>query len=157
MDDIVRDLAAQDKQKKDNHGKQNFISLIISDFKQGFIVIAFAFAIVIGVYFTYQAVKEPPLIVGQGLAFDRITIERDGDIITANGSIVNAMSDKRGVPNIMVTQIMAGDVKGDSFILEPDKHILDGGEMLTFSIKVENIDPSVQNFTFGFDMANDTN
>ncbi len=152
MDDIVREGAKKEEPQKGAGDNSRFLTVILSDFKQGALVIITAFIVVVAVYFAFQKMMGSPLLVGQGLAFDEVIIERDGNSITASGTIVNAMSDQRGVPNIIVTQMMADNIAGDSMIIEPEKEVLESGETLTFSITIDDVDPSVPNIKFGFDI-----
>ena len=135
---------------------KNGIKSVLSDIIEGYKVIA-AFAIlIIAGYFAYQAIN-PPLIVGQGLAFDNIIITREGQTIDLKGDIVNRMDTQRGVPSIQIIQYLANDVAGDKLIIAPSKDILQSGEAIEFNATMDNVGSEIINVKVAFFMgtAND--
>ena len=97
----------------------------------------------------------PSLIIGQGLAFDNITIERDGTALKINGNIVNAMDADRGVPSVKITRILGDDIEGDATIISPDKNMLSSGEILPISATLDDVEKEVLNIKLSFNLVQD--
>ena len=146
-EDIIRGSRPQSKHKNESQG--GIFEKIKGDFANGRIVIVVTTAIIVGLFFIYGAMQTP-LIMAQGLAFDQITITRTDNVAIVTGNIVNAMNDKRGVPSIKITQIMAGDVEGDVILLAPEKSVLASGEIMNFTATIDDISASVQNLRVTF-------
>lgn len=128
---------------------QSFLDKIKNDFATGYKVIGgMCFLVVLSFFVYYMAT--PPLIVGQGLAFDNIVIERQDDSIIMTGNIVNAMDSARGVPSIQITKILFNDVEGDAIILAPEKNILQSGETLQLHAMIDGAGADVTNLKVTF-------
>lgn len=137
--------STDDKKSKNSKG-------FLTDFTEGYkIITAFAALVVIG-YFAFQFMN-PPIIMGQGLAFDNVTIYREGKSIKLTGDIVNAMDMPRGVPSIQITQYLADDVSGDKLIIKPDKDILNSGEAIEFKAIMDDIAPEIVDVKVSFFMG----
>jgi predicted Zn finger-like uncharacterized protein len=143
---------AQPSESKND--KTSFFNRIKQDFQQGYVLIGGVFALVLIAFFTYKFLT-PSIVIGQGLAFDNITIERDGTTLTLNGEIVNAMDSDRGVPSIKITRVLANDIEGDATIISPDKDVLHSGEMLPINASLDGVGPEVLNVKLGFNLAQD--
>ncbi len=148
-EDIIRDNAP-----KANKPRGTMVETLKNDFSNGRAVIIATTVIIIGLFFIYNAMK-PSLIIGQGLAFDQITITRADEATVITGNIVNAMNDERGVPSIKITQVMAEGVEGDSILIAPEKSILASGEILNFTTTIEGLSSSVQNLRVTFQRVQD--
>ena len=148
VDDIVRDDHVQKPQKTKKESNAVFATLK-NDFTKGSTVVGIGFILVLAVYFLYQFLT-PSMVMGQGVAFDQVTIEREGDDLIVSGHIVNAMNDVRGVPLIQLTQILKGDLEGDTKIVSPPVATLQSGEMAEFSYSLDNIGPEVVNMRVTF-------
>ncbi len=127
----------------------SLIGKIKRDFTQGYAIIGGAFIVVLIGFFIYQFMT-PRLVMGEGLAFDNIMIERDGSNLLIIGAIVNAMDSDRGIPSIEITKLMMGGIKGDSVIVKPEKSILQSGETLPLSIELSDVGTEVLNVSIGF-------
>ena len=119
------------------------------DFTNGYKVIAGVCCIVILGFFAYRMMMTP-LVMGQGLAFDNVSIDRQGDELIVTGDIVNAMDGDRGVPSIQITKILANDIAGDTIIIAPAKEILSSGESISLSATIENVGNVVRNLKVTF-------
>jgi hypothetical protein len=99
------------------------------------------------------AMMSKSIIMGHGLSFDNIAIEREGDSIMILGDIVNNMNDPRGVPSIVITEILNDDIHGNVVIKTIDHDVLDGGESVPFEFTLNAVDIHIQNLNVTF---NDT-
>ena len=152
-DDISQENVQQ--QKDDAGDNKSFLKKIKQDFTEGYVVIgATAFAIIL-VFLGYGMMQSPPLIMGQGLAFDNVSVDRDGHDLTVNATIVNAMDSDRGIPSIKVTKILAHDIEGDTHIIKPEKEKLHSGESIPVSIMLKDVGSEVLNLTLAFNLAQD--
>lgn len=129
--------------------KELLLDKIKSDFTNGYKVIAGVFFIIIIGFFIYRALT-PPLVMGQGLAFDNVAIERKEDQLIVTGEIVNAMDSDRGVPLIQITKILMNDIQGDTVIIAPEKEILHSGETMALSATIDNAGVEVKNLKVTF-------
>lgn len=105
---------------------------------------------VLFMFFGYQMFK-PTLIMGEGLAFNDIAVERTEEGLILSGEIVNTMRDRRGVPSVKVTALMAEDIKGDVMLIAPDKDILEGGEVLEMRAVLHHISEEAQKLDITFE------
>jgi hypothetical protein len=92
-----------------------------------------------------------PLVMGQGLAFHNVEIKRDHGDMTLIGEIVNTMNEKRGVPTLQITQLLEDDLLGNTSLIKPEKEILEAGETLQITLKVQHVGKEVQNLKIGFE------
>ncbi len=142
-----------DKQKqtaKVKSDKGAFMSVLKNDFKTGRILIASGFAVAICVYVVLRLLSHD-VIMGQGLAFDNIKLERENTHASLSGEIVNSMNDARGVPTLKVTELLQDNVVGNISLHAPSKDVLDAGETLKFDIFIDHLDPHVLNLKIGFE------
>lgn len=93
----------------------------------------------------------PELVVGYGLVFHDVQIERDGDGLAIYGEIVNTMNDERGVPPVRMTMIHSG-VNGDSVLFTPDRDIIAGGASIPIAYTIPDIETDVTDLKISFDM-----
>ena len=129
--------------------KTSFLSKVKNDFKTGFKVIIATCATILFLFFIYQFLT-PPVVYGEGLAFNKMTVTREEGGVRLTGEVVNSFNEKRGVPIIEITAILAEGIEGDSVLVTPDKTVLDGGETLPMSAMLENIGPEVRSLTITF-------
>lgn len=127
----------------------SFLGKIKNDFKRGYVLIVSTCVFVVVAYFIYHLLSAPA-VMGQGLAFDNISIAREGNVVIISGSIVNAMNEERGVPNIEITQILNNDVRGDTIIHSSGKEVLQSGESIPLLISLDNIDETVKDLAITF-------
>ena len=133
----------------DDSSKQSFLDKIKQDFTQGYKIIGGVCALVLIAFFIYKFLT-PSLIIGQGLAFDNIAIERDGTTLNVTGEIVNAMDSDRGVPSIQITRILADNIEGDATLISPDKMVLHSGETLPIQASLDNIGADIKDLKITF-------
>lgn len=136
--------AAADKGRKDDAGKGGIIPFLVG------------MGLVFAVFFAYLLMT-PSIPVGEGLAFDDMTVERLGDeALQVSGSIVNTMNDKRQVPVIRLTYMGGAGQEGDSVLFNPDKAVLAAGEVLPVSFALEDIPADVSDIRVSFDIETPT-
>ena len=121
---------------------------------EGYKPFAAGLVVVLLAFFIVTQFMGSPLVIGQGLAFDKVTIERDGDDFQIHGTIVNSMNELRGVPKIQITTLFE-DIEGDRFLIAPEKTILKPNEEIHFSYDMKDSDPAVTDIKVGFAMAQD--
>jgi len=148
------DTISDQQNALNNDNETSYIEKIKNDFRQGYSVIGGVCSIVVIIFIAYK-VMMPSLIIGQGLAFDNITIERDGTALKINGNIVNAMDADRGVPSVKITRILGDDIEGDATIISPDKNMLSSGEILPISATLDDVEKEVLNIKLSFNLVQD--
>ena len=121
-----------------------------SSVSQGIKLAVAACVTVLFLYFAYAMLK-PSLVMGEGLAFNDITLQTEGDVLVLQGEIVNTVNEKRGVPSLKIISLMEGGVEGDVKLVAPEKDILESGEILPLSIELSDINPQVRNVTVTFE------
>jgi len=128
------------------------LDVLKQDFRQGWGVMAAIIGVMLGLYFAISLFQSD-MIMGQGLAFDRIAIERQesGELLLT-GQIVNVMNEARGVPMIKITQILQSGAQGDSRIIDPMVESLNGGEVLPMSLMLQGIGEDVRDIKLTFEM-----
>jgi predicted Zn finger-like uncharacterized protein len=132
---------------------RNILAILKHDLTEGKKVVLSSFATVLIVFLIIQLFSSSPLIIGQGLAFHNIIIEREQGILIISGEIVNSMDDVRGVPVIEITSLYE-DTEGDSFILTPSKQILESGEKIDFNYSLEAVDDYITDLRIRFKIPN---
>lgn len=111
-------------------------------------------AIVLALFFALTQFSGSAVVVGQGLAFHHVVIEREGSELAIRGEIVNSMNDVRGVPKIQLTTIFDG-VDGDSFLIVPAKDVLEPNEQIEFTYVLTEADAAITDIKVGFVTAQD--
>lgn len=131
---------------------QELSDIVKTESREGILPFLAGMAIVFAVFFAYILFdKEIP--VGQGLAFDNVTIERIGnEALEVKGAIFNTMDDKRKVPDIRMTYIGLEGVEGDSRLFRADKDILDAGETIPLSFILEDVPEDTANIRISFEV-----
>ena len=132
-----------------------FLSILKKDFVHGFKIITGTCAIILILFFAYQYFT-PQLIYGEGLAFNNMVVENINGEMVLSGEIVNTLNEERGVPSVLVKNLLAEGHVGDSFVIKPDKEILNSGEVLLLSAPLLNLDPEVQNISITFSGKSDS-
>lgn len=128
--------------------KKKLFAGFMSEFKAGKIAFLAGFVGVLLGYGAYVLMSHP-VVMGQGLAFHNVTIERNGEAVVVTGEIVNAMNADRGVPTINITTYYE-DAMGDSIHVAPEKEILHSGETMTFTRKIDHVASEVTDIKVGF-------
>ena len=141
--------ARTQRPESDETEKVSFLEKIKNDFVFGYKIIALTFLLVIAGFAIYKFIT-PTVIMGVGLAFDNITLERNGENLIMNGEIVNAMDGDRGVPPIQITKIFANDVMGDTIIISPERKILHSGETMLITANIDEAGNEVVNLSVTF-------
>jgi hypothetical protein len=123
--------------------------MLRKDVVEGKWFVLFGIVFVLAIFLTYRLMT-PALMMGEGLAFNHIEIKRQGDDIRLTGEIVNDRDEPRGVPSIRVVEKFSNDVEGDSILVAPSQDVLQSGEVMAFSITLEDVDQHVENITVTF-------
>lgn len=140
----------EDTSPRDSLSPPQTLVTLKKDFAEGKILIAIGFCVVIALFMGYRMMF-PPLIMGQGLAFDSVSVSREGHNMTVTGQIVNTMDGKRGVPSVKMVERLAHDLIGDSVVFSTGKDVLNAGEAVAFTYTLHDVIDGVQNLTVTFD------
>ncbi len=153
---FVRDLdKGTQKNKKQKNG--NLLKEIKEEIITGKIFIFAGFSCAIITFFIIHLMSSAPLIMGQGLAFHNVEINRDRDETTLIGEIVNTMNEKRGVPTLQITELLRDDLLGNVILVKPEKEILDADETLKIELKLSTIGHEVRNLKISFENSANPN
>lgn len=128
---------------------------IKQEFVTGYPSILLGLILVLAGYFLFLTFHKP-LIMGEGIVFEDVIIEREGKSLMINGRMTNTMAEKRGVPSIIVTSLIDGS-DGDRAMFKPPVETLDGGESTEFGVSIENYPTNISDIRIGFNQphAND--
>ena len=141
--DLLERIVPRDQDKEKAEGKR---ATAAYPFIIGFVIV------IVG-YMAMQMASSP-LVMGQGLAFNNIAIERGEDqSLVITGEVVNAMNEKRGVPPIKITGLSESGMAGDSFVFNPEKDILAPAEIMPLSLAIKNLPAEVVSLKVTFDLA----
>lgn len=150
-----QDFSTLPKTKADTddiRSEQDFAAIIKKESREGILPFFAGMAIVFLAFFTYVFLT-PDIPVGQGLAFDNMTVERLGDgTLGVSGAVLNTMDGKRKIPMIRMTYIGIEGVEGDSRLFQADKEILNAGESIPVSFVLDDAPTDVMDIRISFEL-----
>jgi predicted Zn finger-like uncharacterized protein len=106
------------------------------------------------VFFGYFLISmmHSPLVMGDGVIFSDVVIDRDDDGLSINGQLTNTIDNERGLPSILVT-VFIDDIEGDSSIFNAPQDVLPAGETIDFELVVDKYPENVTDVRVGFSLS----
>lgn len=124
-----------------------FLSTLKTDLTEGKIWVGLGLLLILCGFILYY-VMQPSLIMGQGLAFDHVRVERqENGSFLVTGDIINTMNAPRGVPDIAVH--IAGD-HAETRFFQPAQTVLESNQSFDFSYTINDLPDDADSITVTF-------
>lgn len=141
IDDVDSDADKETTKNKILAGLKHEIVTGYPSILVGLFVVLLGYAVIV--------MMHNPLVIGHGVIFENVEIERLDDRLKITGDLTNTMDDERGIPSIIAT-VYIDDIAGDSSIFLPPKGVVEAGSTVEFDVELTNYPENITDVRMGF-------